>query len=212
LGMIAEIDTPAWSNNTSHDANGPTERAQRHHRRFMERLRKMDEERAMPPEQARIASMNRMMEERLALQDDVVTDARQRVEQEEGRLKDAVASPRFSNKAVAEACLAWMIDQQEVEKDCTLQALAEAALYLLIVDSRPTGEAAGVVEVLDEWQVWSQHGGMKKSHVAFLAAKKVEFCCAVALVHIIEEAANTSTHSGEVMKECLRSWRKVRLG
>ena len=212
LGMIAEIDTPAWSSDTSGDLNGPTQRAQRHHRRFMERVRKMDEERAMPPEQARIASMNRMMEERLALQDDMVADARQRSEQEEGRLRDAVASPRFSNKAVAEACLAWMIDQQQVGRDCTLQTLAEAVLYLLVVDSRPNGEAAGVIEVLDEWQVWSQHGGMKKSHVAFLTTKKVEFCCAVALVHIIEEAATTSTHSGEVMKECLRSWRKVRLG
>ncbi len=166
----------------------------------------------MSPEQARIARMNWETEERLALHDDMMANARQRVEQEEGRLKDAVASPRLSNKAVAEACLAWMIDKEDVEQEYTLQTLAEAVLFLLIVDQRPNGEAVGIIEVLDEWQVWSQHGGMKKSHVAFLADRKVEFCCAAALVHIIEEVASTSSHSGEVMKECLRSWRKVRVG
>ena len=156
--------------------------------------------------------MNRETEERLAFHDDMLADARQRTEREENRLKDAIASPKLSNKAVAEACLAWMIDQGEIEKDFTAETLAEAVLYLLIVDQRANGEAAGIVEVLDEWQVWSQHGGMKKSHIAWLSERKREFCCAAVLVHVIEEAASTSSHSGEVMKECLRSWRKVRLG
>ena len=29
---------------------------------------------------------------------------------------------------------------------------------------------------------------------------------------MVEVAVNASAHSGEVMKECLRSWRKIRLG
>jgi hypothetical protein len=212
LGMMAEIDTPPWSSNESHDVTHPANPALRHHRRFLERQRRMQEERTMPPEQARIARMNRETEERLALHDDMMADTRQRMEREESRLKDAVASPKLSNKAVAEACLAWMIDQEELEKDCTVETLAEAVLYLLIVDQRPSGEAAGIVEVLNEWQAWAQHGGMKKSHVAFLGEKKAEFCCAAALLYVIEEAANASSHSGEVMKECLRTWKKVRLG
>lgn len=212
LGIMAEIDTPAWSTNAPSEATSPTNPALRYHRRYLERQRRMQEECTMPPEQQRVARMNRETEERLAIHDDMIADARQRMEQEENRLKDAVASPRLSNRAVAEACLAWMIDHEEIKRDYTLESLVEAVLYLLIVDQRPNGEAAGIVEVLDEWQVWSQHGGMKKSHVAFLGEKKVEFCCAAALVCIIEEAANAFSHSGEVIKECLRSWRKVRVG
>jgi hypothetical protein len=211
LGLIAEIDTPAWSTNVNvpPDASNP---AMRQHRRFLERQRRMQEERTMAPEQARVARMNRETEERLAIHDDMMADARQRIEREEHRLKEALSSPKLSNKAVAEACLAWMIDQAEIDKDSTLWTLAEAVLYLLIVDQRPNGEAARIVEVLDEWQIWAQHGGLKKSHITFLAESKVEFCCAAALVHIIEEAVSASGHSGEVMKECVRSWRKVRLG
>jgi hypothetical protein len=212
LGVIAEIDTPTWSSNDAPVASLFVNPAERHHRKFEEKMRRMQEERAMPPEQARIARMNRETEERLAFHDDMLADSRRRMEREESKLKDAVASPKLSNKAVAEACLAWMIDQEQIEKDYTVETLAEAVLYLLIVDQRPTGEAAGIVEVLDEWQVWSQQGGMKKSHIAFLGERKAEFCCAAALVHVIEEAANSSSHSGEVIKECLRSWRKVRLG
>lgn len=166
----------------------------------------------MAPEQARIARMNRETEERLTFHDNLITNARHRREREEGKLMDAVGSPRLSNKAVAEACLAWMIDREEIESDSTLQALAEAVLYLLIMDQRPNSEATEIIEVLDEWLVWSQHGGMKKSHIAFLGERKVQFCCAAALVYVIEEAANASSHSGELMKECLGSWRKVRLG
>lgn len=211
LGFIAEMDTAPWSVNMSEDAN-QTNPALRHHRRFLERQRRIREEQAMPPEQARIASMNRQAEERQALHDDMMADARQRTEREEGRLRDAIASTKLSNKAVAEACLAWMIDQEEVQKDTTLQAFAEAVLYLLLVDQRPEGEGVGVVQVLDEWQAWSQHGGMKRSHMAFLGERKIESCCAAALVYMMEEATHTSSYSKEVMKECIRSWKKVRLG
>ena len=212
LSMIPEIDTPAWSRNATIHVNPAGNPALRHHRRYLERQRRMQEERTMSPEQARVARMNRETEERLTLHDDMLADSRQRVEREENRLKDAVGSPKLSNKEVAEACLAWMIDQREIDKDHTVETLAETVLYLLIVDQRADGEAARIVEVLDEWQVWAQHGGIKKSHVMFLGERKAEFCCAAALVHIMEEATNASSHSAEVMKECLRSWRTVRLG
>lgn len=211
LGIVADVDTAPWSVSVPEDPN-QSNPAFRHHRRFMESQRRRREEEAMPPAQASIARRNRMVEEQQALHDDMMADMRQRTEREEGRLRDAFASTRLSNKAVAEGCLAWMIDQEEVQKDTTLQGFAEAVLYLLIVDQRPEGEGAAVIQVLDEWLAWSQHGGMKKSHMAFLGEKKSEFCCAAALVYMIEEATYASSASGEVMKECIRSWRKIRVG
>lgn len=210
LGLIADTDTPAWA--TAPTPTYLSNPAMQPHRRHMEKQRRMDEESKMPPEQAGVARMNREAEERQALLDDMMSFSLQSAQRQELRLKDVIASPKFRNKEVAEACMTWLIARKEIEQDHTLQTLAEAVLYLLIVDQRPHGEAAKVVEVLDEWQIWSQHGGMKKSHIAFLTERKVEFCFAAVLVHIIEDAAATSSHSGEVIKECLRLWRKVRLG
>ena len=40
-----------------------------------------------------------------------------REERAERRIKDAIASPKMSNKAVAEACLAWLIGKGEVGRE-----------------------------------------------------------------------------------------------
>lgn len=210
LGLFADTDAPNWAPSLTHDHS--INHAQQHLRRHMEQQRRMREESMMPLEQARVARINREADERQALQDDLMSLSLQSTQRKELRLKEAIESPKLRNKAVAEACMTWLIGQKEIEADHTLQTLAEAILYLLIVDQRPHGEAAKVVEVLDEWQTWSQHGGMNKSHIAFLTERKVEFCFAATIVHIIEDAATTSSHSGEMMKECLRLWRKVRLG
>ena len=73
--------------------------------------------------------MDGMNEERMA-----------REERAERRIKDAIASPKMGNKAIAEACLAWLIDKWEVGREWTVANLAEAVLYLMTVDQRSDGE------------------------------------------------------------------------
>ena len=83
--MIAEIDTPKWQTEEEHDR--------------------------LKTAQARVTRMNRMAEERQQIMDGMNEERMAREERAERRIKDATASPKMGNKAVAEACLAWLIDK-----------------------------------------------------------------------------------------------------
>jgi hypothetical protein len=58
----------------------------------------------------------------------------ERKEREEQRIKDALASSKMSHRAVAEACLAWLIEQGDVGKEWTVEMVAEAVLYLIALE------------------------------------------------------------------------------
>jgi hypothetical protein len=213
LGIIAEIDTPAWqTEEEEHDRLKNNVAGQRHHQRFLQRMRAEQLEKSMPEAQARVARMNRMAEERQQMMDDMNEERMAREERAERRIKDAIASPKMGNKAVAEACLAWLIDKEEVGREWTVANLAEAVLYLMAVDQRSDSDAAKVVEILEEWMGWAQNANLKKSHINFLENRKVEFCFAAALVALVQEAAGSAAKAGADMIECLKLWRKVRLG
>ena len=161
--------------------------------------------------------MNRESAERHGHHNDMMASFAARDERAEKRMQEAIASPRMSTKAVAEACLAWLIEQGEVGREWTLDDLAEAVLYLLVVDQSPSeeSEARKITAVLDEWVSWATAGGMKKQQVNMLDRDKSAFCFAVALVAVVAEGTNSPAgqrKAGADMLECLRMWRKVRLG
>jgi hypothetical protein len=45
--------------------------------------------------------------------------------------------------------------------------LAEAVLYLMAVDQRSDGDAAKVVEILEEWMSWTQNAGLRRVTLLF---------------------------------------------
>ena len=213
LGMIAEIDTPAWQTEEEElDRQKNSLAAQRHHQRFMQKMRAQDLEKSMPEAQARVARMNRLAEERQQMMDDMNDQRMAREDRAERRIKDAIASPKMGNKAVAEACLAWLIDKGEVGREWTVATVAEAVLYLMAVDQRADGDASKVIEILEDWMSWTQNANLKKSSISFLENRKVEFCFAAALVSVVHDAAGSTGKAGADMIECLKLWRKVRLG
>ena len=213
LGMIAEIDTPAWQTEEEElDRHKNSAITQRHHQRFMAKMRAQSLEKSMPEEQARVASRNRFAEERQQMMDDMNEERRMREERSERRIRDAIASPKMSNKAVAEACLAWLVDKDELGREWTVANLAEAVLYLMAVDQRPDGDASKIMEILEDWTSWAQHANLKKSSITLLENRKTEFCFATALVAMVQEATGSTGKAGADMLECLKLWRKVRLG
>lgn len=215
LGLIAEIDAPQWSSEIQHNhrlnhlGNNP---AALHHQRYLASRAAEQLEASMPPEQARIHKMNRQRAEQQQSVNDFRAEQLARLEKEERRYQEAIASPRMSSKAVAEALLAWLIEKGEIEREWTVEQLAEAVLYLLVVDQGESGEAKKIIEVLDEWMIWSHAGGMKKQQVTFLESRKVEFCFAASLIAVMQQAAASAGKASVNMLECLQLWRKVRLG
>ena len=216
LGLMAEIDSPQWSSEIQHDPRvnnvGAGSAALSHHQRFLASRAAEQLEATMPPEQARIHKANRQRAEQQQRMDDVRAEQLLRMEKEERRYQEAIASPRMSSKTVAEASLAWLIEKGEVEREWTVHNLAEAVLYLLVVQKSEDDEAQKILAVLDEWLAWDKAGGLKKQQVLFLEGKKVEFCLAASLVAVIQQAAASTGKASADMLECLKLWRKVRLG
>jgi hypothetical protein len=218
LGLLSDVDAPEWSSDRdTNPQNSRVNMAQRHGQRFQARLAAERLEATMPPEQARVHKMNREAAERQEQHNEMLSAMSERQAREERRLKEAIASPRMSTKAVGEACLAWLIEQGEVGREWTIAQVAEAILYLLVVDQSKSeeGEARKVVKVLEEWLAWSMAGGMKQQHVKMLQENKMAFCSAAILATVILESVASNTAVGKVgtdMLECIRLWRKVRLG
>ncbi|KAL6250055.1 hypothetical protein RBB50_002356 [Rhinocladiella similis] len=218
LGILAETDAPQWSSEPeSALRDASINMSNKHLQRFQARVAAERLEATMPPEQARIHRMNREAAERRDQVNDMTESFRFREERIERRTQEAIGSPRMSIKAVSEACLAWLIQQGEVGREWTLDQLVEAVLYLLVVDqsNNDEGEARKVSKILDEWQSWATAGGMKKQQVTLLQDNKTAFCFAAALVAVVSECTDSNTGHGKAgadMLECLRLWRKVRLG
>ncbi|KEF61486.1 uncharacterized protein A1O9_03052 [Exophiala aquamarina CBS 119918] len=218
LGLLSEIDAPEWSSDKeTSPGNSGANLAQRHGQRFQARLAAERLEATMAPEQARVHKMNREAAERQQQHNDMLSAMSERQAREERRLREAIASPRMSTKAVGEACLGWLIEQGEIGREWTLVQAAEAILYLIVVDQSKSeeGEARKVVKVLEEWLAWSMAGGMKQQQVKMLQVNKSAFCSAAVLAAVIFESVSsnaTISKAGADMLECIRLWRKVRLG
>ncbi|RMZ83809.1 hypothetical protein DV738_g1026, partial [Chaetothyriales sp. CBS 135597] len=234
LGLLPEDRAPQWSSQPSRTEYNAAKVARKQHERFMMDVEAMRLEASMPPEQARIARVNRQEQYFRDTHQDMINQSNEHRESEERRILDAIASPRMSNKAVAEACLAWLMEQGDIGHEWTVADLAEAVLYLIVLDSDYTrnddgkvdtdaggqgdakpvqGQAAKIIQLLIEWQDWCNAGGMKRQHLSMLNESKVEFCYAASLVCVIAGSSNASaSRAGKAMMECVKSWRKVRLG
>jgi hypothetical protein len=209
--ILPESEAPHWSSEST-TKSFATNSASVHHSRFMARLAAEKLEAMMPPEQARVHKMNREMAERNAVHEGFMAEIAMKREREEKRIQEAIVSPKMGNKVVAEACLRWLIEKEEVGKEWSIERVAEAVLYLFVLDQREDGEAQNIVKVLEEWMSWFQVGGMKKAQVEMLGEKKVEFCLAACLVAVVAEEAGKPGNAGENMLECLKLWKKIRLG
>jgi hypothetical protein len=205
LGIMAEIDTPTWASPVESDGND----AMKIHRRFLEKQHKIAAERAMPPEQARLARIARENQERWDIHEELQRSVNGRKAREEKRTQEALNSPRLSNRAVAEANLAYMVQQKEVPPSCTMEEAAEAVLYLMIVDQ---AQGKVISDVLEEWQGLSQSGVMSKSQLNFLMECKMAFCYASCLVYLMQDALSTDGKITSDMQDCMKLWTKVRLG
>ncbi|EJT76998.1 hypothetical protein GGTG_06912 [Gaeumannomyces tritici R3-111a-1] len=67
--------------------------------------------------------------------------------------------------------------------------------------------------LLDLWMAWADNGGMRKSDFQALEADKVTFALATLVVALISDASSAVEGTLSMdLQECLRMWRKVRLG
>lgn len=205
LDILGEEDIPpCFSPRPNRQAD-----AMRFHRQHMERVQQEQLERTMNPAQAAESRRIRQMRQSQQMMDDQIQAQRELREYEERRVAEALNSQRLEVKAVLEANLAYLIKENVIPEYYTLSDLVHAVLYLMILDRE---RAKWIAEILDRWSGWTNSVGMTRPHLVFLQDHKLEFCYASALVSIVQKMNSSEDKAASDMLECIRLWKRVRLG
>ena len=131
-------------------------------------------------------------------------------QQREMRMLEALQSPRWDAKRVAECGLAWLKKNNEVLEDTDVKEVVGGLLHRMVLDGQFT---TTMCEMLDAWKAWAENGGMRKSDFTLLQDDKTSFAYASLLIAMIKDT--TTAQEGTLsldLQECLRLWRNVRLG
>lgn len=128
----------------------------------------------------------------------------------DARMMEAMQSPKWDTKLVAEHNLAWLKNRGHVPHDATLKDAVGTLLHRMVLDGQ---FSSGMCRMLDLWRAWADNGGMRKTDHAVLQNDTVTFAQATLLIALIKDtsAALEGTLSTD-LQECMRMWRKVRLG
>ncbi len=128
----------------------------------------------------------------------------------ETRRHEALQSPKWDNKLIAEHNLAYLRTRKVVDGGLELRDVVGTLLHRMVLD----GEfAAAICEMLDVWKAWADNGGMRNADLEVLQMRYETFALASLLVALVKDA--TTAHEGTLsmdLQECLRMWRVVRLG
>ena len=205
LDILEEKDVPPWASpppklGVDMDAR---------HRRFLDNQRQRAIEAHMPPAQAEATRRARELQEARSHHDEFMESIKKRREYEERRAVEALNSQRLENKSVAQANLTYLAKTKVIPAEYATEDLAQAVLYLMILDRE---QAKAIVEMLDQWLSWSQAGGLNRSQWNFLKENKLSFCYVSSLISVIEMIGSSTTQASLDMFECMRLWKKVRLG
>lgn len=205
LGAMTDEEVPAWR--TPYDDQA--ERFEKHVK-FMEQGRKMNEEMRLPPEQREAARRKRLETEAMDFHNDFRRRRMKEDQRREAEIFEAMQSRRLPIALVADANRKWLLKKFDLPESLATLALVEQVLFGMVHDG---SFARRLSVMLDLWKNWSQSGGMTKSH--FLAVKEDQVIFALASFVLFVIRSTVSEPTGSVvgdLQECLRMWKKVRLG
>ena len=160
-------------------------------------------------------------------------EQRERAEREERREREAINSTRLQMDLVKTAALRFLegeglvADAANNSDDATgdhQDSFLTAVEQLLVgiyradvgIDAEANQCAVDSCEMLDRWRDWVERGGMTKEDLRAILRDKHAFCwAAVAMGLVTKVIGEERTDGGGLLndvRECLRVWKKGRLG
>ncbi|KAI1662298.1 hypothetical protein F4813DRAFT_344091 [Daldinia decipiens] len=214
LGVVDESQTPEWATNY----NGQEEARDLFFRRSADQRAAVMAESKMTPPEREIAAGERMQREMNQRLQDMRDRSRLENQRREVRTSEALQSPKWDTKLVAEHNLHWLKQNQEcaiasdvnISANLTLRDVVGSVLHRMILDGQ---FASSICKMLDLWKSWADNGGMRRSDLEALRDDQVVFALASLLVALVKDTS--TAHEGTLsldLQECLRMWKIVRLG
>lgn len=223
LGAADESETPEWATQHSSDH-------MHSHHQFVQRMneRRFAEqaEMRMPQHQREAAARDRRARENMQIFDDMREKTRRDQERREQREMEALHSAKWDTRLVAEHALRWLLrekkrrageqmngeesDPQQQTATTDIKEMAGHILHRMVRDSE---FSAKLCRMLDRWKSWADLGGMKKADLQALRSDMETFVDATLLISLIKDSTTALDGTLSVdLQECMRMWRKVRLG
>jgi hypothetical protein len=205
MGLAADADVPAWRPLYDDDL----ERVERQ-QKVVERGRHMMEESRLPVAERQAAVLKRMQTE---MQQQQFDNQKKRVEAERRKaaeMVEALGSQRLGIGRVAAAARNWLLGKGLASEEEESADIVERLLWEMI---RSLDVTAAVARMLDAWKNWADNGGMTKAQFEYVKGEQLAFAYAACVLCLIRETEGSM--SGSVvsdLQDCLRMWRRVRLG
>ncbi|KXJ97339.1 hypothetical protein Micbo1qcDRAFT_7157 [Microdochium bolleyi] len=206
LDIVDMADTPDWA--TSYDNN--LEKHELFVQRSTEQRAAMAAEARMAPAEKQFASAARLRKEMDQRLQDMRDDTRRTAQRRDARFLEALQSPKWETKLVAEHCLRVLKRRSCFAEDVGTREAVGMILHRMVLD----GEfASGLVQMLDLWKGWAENGGMRKAEYE-ATRDSIEMFAQAALMVAMIKGTVTAVEGTLAMdlQECLRMWKTVRLG
>ncbi|KAI4121135.1 MAG: hypothetical protein LQ338_006552 [Usnochroma carphineum] len=225
--LLSSNDAPEWETVYPENQHGYEA-----HERFLVQQQAIARERILPEAQRQQAQRLRQQEELSAMGTRAMRISRERREREEKREREAIGSQKMDIEMVTNAALGVLEGDGNIavpeisEKDNgESKDACQVAVEKLLVgiykvstgnDFPEHGWALDASNMLNRWREWSGRGGMNKEDLRAIVEDRKAFCWAAVAVGLItrvceREKADGGGLPGDV-RECLRVWKKVRLG
>ncbi|CAL8577266.1 hypothetical protein XPA_003103 [Xanthoria parietina] len=226
--LLSPNDAPEWES-----PEPPKKNHLDTHERFITQQQAIARERLLPEAQQQQAARLRQSEELSAMGTRMRKEQRERVEREERREREAINSTKLQMDLVQTAALGFLEGEGLVadaknesdnatgdHKDLTLTAVERLLVGIyradVGIDAEENQWAVDACEMLDRWRDWVERGGMTKEDLRAILRDKHAFCwAAVAMGLVTKVIGEERTDGGGLLndvRECLRVWKKVRLG
>ncbi|KAK8098010.1 uncharacterized protein PG998_013496 [Apiospora kogelbergensis] len=207
LGVVDDAATPEWA--TKH--NAIEEQHEQFVRQHTERQLAMRSEQQMAPADRQRAAAERMQRENMQRMQDMRDRMRLDRQRLEAKESEALQSPKWDTKLVAEHNLRWLKSRRAVDDSLDSKEACGALLHRMVLDGHFT---SSLCSMLDLWKAWADNGGMRRSDYAVLRDDPETFAHASLLVAMIKDATTASDERSlsVELQECMGMWRTVRLG
>jgi hypothetical protein len=206
LGVVEESATPEWATQYDDEA----ERRELQMKKMRDQSQAMLREAKLPPDQRQKVAMERMMKMNDDFMEERRATARREAQRADTRMLEALQSPKWDNKLVAEHNLTWLKSHCHVAQSHDVKRVVEVLLFKMI---RDTVLAASLTKMLDAWKAWVDNGGMTRGDHAMLKENQVTFAYASLIMSTIRDSITAVDGSLAMdLQESVKIWKRVRLG
>jgi len=181
-------------------------------------------ENALPPAQKAAAIRERQLRDHETWVDGLRAKERRQAERKEKRTSEAIQSPKWDAELVARHALVWLQEQPQsslqvpIPPTADLKTATSLLLYALLTTP---SFSTSLASMLDTWTAFVMNGGLRKADYLHLAENTQMFAYASLFAAVVAESAATGVGDGGLhgagslamdLQECVRVWKKVRLG